>query len=294
MCAKELDKCDRQFRWISSVNGDATILSALDQQISWFYSQIETRALYQEMLNSQEEISPFQDSVRHLMPSYVCQLKPASILEVGCGSGRLYRQLRSYGYAGAYSGIEVAEYLIENNKQRHPEATWNCANAYTIPFADDCFDVCFSLYVLEHLVYPERALQEMVRVVKPGGCLALVFPDFVESGRFPSQLLGFSFGKASEKLHRGSLIDTIISLYDSRIRLPKALKSVVATFGQFPVNTRPLCLSYPSVMSADIDAIYIASKKEVHHWAVANGYQVEYPCGTEGEFSEQAFIVIIK
>ena len=53
-------------------------------------------------------------------------------------------------------------------------------------------------------------------------------------------------------------------------------------------------LSYPEIMGADIDAVYIASKKEVHYWATQLGFQVEYPCGTEGEFAEQAFIVIHK
>lgn len=294
MCAKELGKCDRQFRWISSVNGDPEILSALDQEMKWFYGSIEGRQLYQEMLDTQEESSPPENSVGHLMPSYICKLNPSNILEIGCGNGRIYRQLRRYGYIGAYSGIEVADYTIKQNKQRHPEATWNCATAYEIPFTDNSFDVCFSFYVLEHLVYPERALREMLRILKPEGKLVLVFPDFVESGRLASQLLGFSLGKASEKLGRGTIFDALVSLYDSRVRLPKALKTAVSKNGSFPVNTSPVCLSYTLVMGADVDAIYIASKKEVHDWALKKGYQVEYPCGIEGEFKEHTFMVLAK
>jgi len=43
-----------------------------------------------------------------------------------------------------------------------------------------------------------------------------------------------------------------------------------------------------------VDAVYIASKNEVHDWAVQNGYQVDYPCGQQGEFREQVFLVISK
>ncbi|BAZ32296.1 type 11 methyltransferase [Cylindrospermum sp. NIES-4074] len=291
----EKHKCDRQFRWISSVDGDPKIIENLNQKMAWFYGKQDGRQLYQTMLNSQEETIPDDNSVRHLMPKYVCDLEPENILEIGCDFGRLYRQLRSYGYKGHYSGLEVAQHIIEYNTKEHPEATWKCALAYNIPWTDHSFDVCFSLYVLEHFVYPEKALCEMLRVLKKDGRLVLVFPDFVKSGRFPSQKTGCSeIGRASEKLRSGKIIDAVISLYDSRIRLPAALKTATTTFGAFPINTQPICLSYPLLMGADIDAIYIASKQEIHDWAVSKGYQVEYPCGIDGDFAEQAFMVILK
>jgi SAM-dependent methyltransferase len=229
------------------------------------------------------------------MPKYVCDQQPMRILEVGCGDGRLFRQLRSYGYCGRYVGIDVADYVIQDNKHRHADAEWTVAKAYNIPFGDGTFDICFSLYVLEHLVYPEAALREMVRILRPGGRVVLVFPDIAESGRLGSQQLGFSpMGTASERFRDGKFIDALVSLFDSRIRLPRALRHAASTFGPFPVNTRPICLYHSSLMAPDIDAVYIASKKEVQNWAERNDLQVEFPCGTQGEFSEQAFVVLIK
>ena len=289
------EKSNRQFRWISSITGDPKVLENLNDQMTWFYGQQEGRESYQSMLDTQEEIPDVLNSPRHLMPKYICDSTPERILEIGCANGRLYRQLRQYGFQGDYSGIEVAEYIIEQNRNKHPEATWKSGVAYNIPFPNESFDICFSLYVLEHLVYPERALKEMMRVIKPNGCLVLVFPDFVESGRFSSQKLGLSVGfTASEKLKKGKIFDALVSLYDSRLRLPKALKKTQMNLGSFPVNTSPICLSYPDVMGADIDAIYIASKKEVDYWANQQGFEVEYPSGIEGEFAEQAFMVIRK
>lgn len=293
--AEELTTCNRQFRWMSSVTGSAEVLSALNAQMSAFYGERDRRECYQEMVRNQDVGSPAEESVRHLMPKYVCDLGPVRILEVGCGDGRLYRQLRSYGYARQYVGIDVADYLIRDNEGRHPEAEWKSAEAYDIPFEDGAFDVCFSLYVLEHLVYPEFALREMARILRPGGRLVLVFPDFAESRRFGSQKLGLSpKGTASERLREGKFIDAMVSLFDSRVRLPRALRNAVKEFGPFPVNTRPICLYYSSLMAPDIDAVYIASKTEVQSWAERNGLKVEYPCGTEGEFAEQAFVVLIK
>ena len=290
-----LKPASRQFRWISSINGNPEILSSLDKQMAWFYSQQDGREMYQSMLDTQEDVNNDLSSVRHLMPQYICDLKPETILEIGCASGRLYRQLRQYGYQGNYSGLEVADYVIQQNRHEHPEANWQCSKAYNIPFPDSSFEVCFSLYVLEHLVYPERGLTEMMRVIKPNGRLVLVFPDFVESGRFASQQLGFSpVMTASAKLRQGRVIDALFSLYDSKIRLPRALRKTEMNLGDFLINTSPICLSYPDMMSADIDAVYLASKKEVHDWAINKGFEVEYPCATEGQFAEQAFIVIYK
>jgi ubiquinone/menaquinone biosynthesis C-methylase UbiE len=287
--------CNRSFKWVSSVTGDPKVLSALSQEMMRFYSQSDDRKSYQEMLDTQEDLTLESESVRHLMPMYVCESNASSILEVGCGNGRVYRQIRDYGYAGLYTGVEPAEFIISQNKERHPEAGWECAGVYEMPFQDNTFELCYSLYVLEHLVYPEKALREMLRVLRPGGRLVLVFPDFAESGRFASQLLGLSpINTATKKLRSGRIVDALLSLYDSRIRLPRALKSATQKHGKFPVNIAPLCLSYPTMLEADVDAVYIASKSEVHEWAISNGHSVEYPCGSDGEFSEHAFMVINK
>lgn len=285
----------RRTHWISSVQGDPETLAALDRAMARFYGEASARDLYQRMLDLQDGETPEPGSVRHLMPRYVCDLRPESVLEVGCGNGRVYRQLRAYGYAGSYSGIDVPSSLISANAERHPEASWNAASAYAIPFAGGSFDVCFSLYVLEHLVFPARALTEMVRVLRPGGRLVLVFPDFVEGGILPSQQVGLSpAGRAVEKLAHGRLLDACVSLYDSRFRLPRLLRRAPARQGPFPVNARPLCLDHPALMGPDVDAIYITSKREVHAWAEKRQLAVEYPAGTAGEMAFQAFMVLTR
>ena len=45
-----------------------------------------------------------------------------------------------------------------------------------LPFADDTFDRLIATHVLEHIVHPHRALEEWVRVVKPGGVISLILP----------------------------------------------------------------------------------------------------------------------
>jgi hypothetical protein len=138
-------------------------------------------------------------------------------------------------------------------------------------------------------------LREFLRVLRPAGRLVLIFPDFVAKRQFNSQALGLSIEeRASQKLRRGRIIDAAVSLYDSRIRLPRALRNVFRNVGAFPINTQPICLLRDDVVRSDVDAVYIASKAEVQAWALAQGHGVEFPLGTDGEFSDIAFMVLEK
>ncbi len=285
---------NRTFNWISSVDGDAKALGILESKLNDFYSRPEIRADYQRMVDAVIEM-PQKGEFGHLVLDFVLSLNPQDILEVGCGNGRFYRQLKKLNYTGQYKGIEVASYVIENNQRRHPEVDWRTAGAYQIPFENESFEMVFAYFVLEHLVYPEKALIEMLRVIKKQGKLVLVFPDFVASRGLASQELGFSpIGSASIKLKRGMIIDALVSIYDSKIRLKSALKNLERRFGQFAVNTNPICFNHKDLMGADVDAVYIASKEEVSTWSNARGYKVSFPCGIEAEFSNKAFMVISK
>lgn len=288
---------NRKFNWVSSSDQkNLAVLAELNNRMLNFYSTLESRNRYQQMVDSNDNDCDNPGIVTNGFINYIQQLSPVKILEVGCGSGRIYQFIQKHFKGIEYTGVEVSENIIEKNIERYPHAEWKVSNAYNLPLADTSVDVCFSFYVLEHLVFPEKALNEMMRVVKHNGHLIVIFPDFVASGRFASQFLGLSNDPtASVKLKKGKIIDALISLYDSRIRLPRALKNAAFQYGRFPVNTTPKCLSsQPVEMSPDVDAVYIASKKEVEKWAVQKGYEVDYPEGSENYFAEHSFLSIKK
>jgi ubiquinone/menaquinone biosynthesis C-methylase UbiE len=281
----------RKFNWISSSNpANKELLQQLNQQMTDFYSKSQSRDTYQEMIDN------IDNGITSSFLNYAVKTGMKSFLEVGCGSGKLYKLLRKQIKNVQYTGIELSEKVIRQNKVNYPEAEWHVAGAYDIPTYDESVDVCFSFYVLEHLVYPEEAIVEMLRVVKKGGILILIFPDFVASKRFASQRLGFSDLRNSKaKVKKGKLVDALISLYDGKIRLHRALETAVTKFGPFPVNLSPKCLSAePISMYPDIDAVYIASKKEIEKWAESKNYKYLLPEGDQGFFSGHAFVSIEK
>jgi len=287
----------RRFNWLSSSDEkNSVVLKELNNKMMHFYSSFESRQQYQQMVDNNDNDLNNPGIVTESFIKYLDRLAPKKMLEVGCGSGRIYQFIQKHLTEVEYTGVEVSKNIIEKNRLKYTDANWLDSDAYKIPVDAETMDVCFSLYVLEHLVFPEKALNEMMRTVKHGGYLILIFPDFSISGRFASQNIGLSDDPtAITKLKKGRFFDAVISLYDSRIRLPNALKNAVKQYGDFPVNLNPKCLSASNTnMSPDVDAVYIASKKEIENWAQHNGFIVSYPAGTEGYFAEHGFISIQK
>jgi SAM-dependent methyltransferase len=257
----------RRFNWISSARGDPALLADLEERMQRFYGRRELRDAYQKFVDEREALDhPFERAIAEYLKGF------SPLLEVGCGSARLYRTLRRAGFSGRYTGIEVADYLIEDCRRRHPEATFAEAGAYAIPGGP--YEACFSYGVIESLVYPQKALSEMARVSRR---LVLLFPDFIESGHLGSQLTGLRPGR--RKLRQGRVLDALLTLYDQKLRLPRALRAARARLGPFPVNLSPIALDHPEITLPDYDAVYIASKADLEEWAAQRGFRVEYPLG---------------
>jgi len=254
----------RTFDWVSSVSGDPR-LEVLQRRMEEFYRRPELRQAYQEFVDQREALDhPFERALAAYLERY------RSVLEIGCGSGRLYRTLRRAGYAGHYTGIEIAEDVIERCRRRHPEAEWKVAGAYAIPEGDP--EACFSYGVLESFVYPRKALEEMARAVRRD--LVLLFPDFIESGHLGSQQTGVTPAR-----HKRRPLDVLVGWYDRKLRLPRALRSARRRLGPFIINLAPVALDHPQPPEPDYDAVYLSCKADIEDWAAARGERVEYPLG---------------
>jgi len=244
-----------------------------------FYSQRETREAYQRMVDSEESSQPATEGA--LMRAVV-DLRPSSVLEVGCGSGRIYQRLRAQGCRSSYTGVELSAEVVRENMRRFPEGNWLCGSGYDLPLRDASQDCVFAYYVLEHCVFPERFLRSLLRVTRPGGSLILAFPDFHVAGLFGSQRLGLSEGNAREHMQAGRVLHACVAFWDSRVRLPRALQRARQTVGPFPVNLSPKCFDHAIKIEPDVDALYISSRKEVVEWAARQRLQTAFPGGQEG------------
>jgi SAM-dependent methyltransferase len=121
--------------------------------------------LYAEILAEHEE--QFRRWTAPIAPEDWCG---KDFLDVGCGMGRNSYWPLKYGAASGIA-VDVDERSLESarrNLRSFPTLQVMLASVYELPF-EDRFDLAFSIGVIHHLEYPDRALANMVRAVKPGG-----------------------------------------------------------------------------------------------------------------------------
>jgi len=103
------------------------------------------------------------------MLARVAAFQPKRALDVGCGEGRFCRMLAAQNVAAV--GIDPIDELIEQARQRHPHGEYRTGFAEDLPFSDGSFDLVVSYLTLIDIDFLDKAIGEMVRVLKPKGRL---------------------------------------------------------------------------------------------------------------------------
>jgi SAM-dependent methyltransferase len=104
----------------------------------------------------------------------------AEVLEVGCSFGQMTFLLTGrFQHVTAVDLSPDALALARRRAERYGvgNVTFETADAERLPFADASFDGVFSWSVLRYVPGPDQALREMHRVLRPGGKLAVDFPN---------------------------------------------------------------------------------------------------------------------
>lgn len=92
-------------------------------------------------------------------------------LDVGCGEGRLTRELTTRGYDVA--GFDASEMLIEEARAADPSGRYEVAQIDALPVADGAAELAVCVNVLPHIDDLAAAAGELARVVAPRGALLI-------------------------------------------------------------------------------------------------------------------------
>lgn len=118
-----------------------------------------------------EKIENFRSAHNHkwrydiLLLPLINRLQPTSILEVGFGTLDDYEHIRSNGYIGPYTGVELTDRYLEMGKKRDGIDIIK-GDIEALPFKDDSFDLIYARGVVEMQSNFKPAIIECLRVAR--------------------------------------------------------------------------------------------------------------------------------
>lgn len=131
--------------------------------------------IYWDACKNEDEFNASgEKEVRDIVLKNISLRKDARVLEIGSGVGRLLKPLS--GYVNEIYGVDISQEMIRqaNERLKNPNIFLYVTDGTLSAFADNYFDLCYSLAVFRHI--PEKKfiyqyLSEASRVLKPEGVL---------------------------------------------------------------------------------------------------------------------------
>lgn len=117
--------------------------------------------------------------------SYLDLRRGEVVLDAGSGMGEVTRDLASMvGPVGRAVGVDLSADLVGRANERAvgtPDLEYRVGDLTDLPFEDATFDAVYCERVFQHLADPDRGIAELFRVLRPGGRVAAIDPDFTRS-----------------------------------------------------------------------------------------------------------------
>jgi SAM-dependent methyltransferase len=120
----------------------------------------------------------------------VARLRPQSVLDVGCGDGSFLFRYLDYT-PSAFQGIEASPSLKAKAEARGIKVTAVDLNGVW-PYADNTFEVVHCSQVIEHLHNTRLFVQEIRRVLKPGGTALVTSENLTSFLNLGAMALGYT------------------------------------------------------------------------------------------------------
>ena len=160
--------------FLGSVGTDAQYYA--DRELSWavkFYLDayklmIRAHFDYEFSLNAPDEIE-----VDHVEVTAITNILHGNehVLEVGCGKGRILKRIHESCPNCTLEGVDISPQMLSFAPD-YVKTT--VGDVEFLPYADDSFDVVYTVECIEHSVNLRAAVRELIRVCKPGGKIVVI------------------------------------------------------------------------------------------------------------------------
>jgi len=170
-----------------------------------------------------------------------------AVLDVACGPGMVACEFAKH--ARHVTGIDITPAMIEQAEKRQRELslenlTWAVGDAVPLPYADNSFSLVITRYSFHHLLAPNKALAEMIRVCRPDGRVMVAdvavdsdkseFYDRLEIMRDPSHTHALTHEEFATLFKKSGFLDCRQSAYGVDIELETQLRASFPNPGDEP------------------------------------------------------------
>jgi SAM-dependent methyltransferase len=114
---------------------------------------------------------PGDHSRQVLADDYAARLRPARVMDLGCGAGDSVDLFRALDPEVDWVGVDIEDSHEVSGRTR-ADAEFVTFDGQRLPFEDASFDLVYCKQVLEHVEHPHELLHEVARVLRPGGSFA--------------------------------------------------------------------------------------------------------------------------
>jgi SAM-dependent methyltransferase len=255
--------------WVSAEDDmNREKLENLSNRLISFYSQ---KSAYYDYIQEFGDVWNYDDYIPCERIRYL-STNAGKVLEIGCGKANIL--VKNEELQKKYHGVEFSNEIIESNKARFPNACFKkITNPYVYDFADGEFDVIFSVFVLEHAVFPNLFLNECLRLLKKGGRLIILAPNFLDNNWVVSQRVASNLKSGLQNFKSGQIINAFTSLLYRRSLIPQKCQQLRKGSGRFWINCDPACFYFDETIP-DLDAVHITSFSEIMSYLEEKGVKV--------------------
>lgn len=204
-----------------------------------------------------------------------------SVLDLGCGTGFAAREIaKRSNFNGRVAGIDISSALIEQaktlaNEEGHDDCLeFQVGDSRSLELSDNSFDVVIAHTLISHLPDPDTVVEEMKRLVKPGGYIGIFDGDYASlTFSHPDPQLG----KAMDELIIQSIVtqprilrQLPLLLVNAGLKFEKAFSNVVSD-----VSKADFWASSVESMRKLLPAAKAMTVEEADAWANARNQESE-------------------
>jgi SAM-dependent methyltransferase len=226
---------------------------------------------------------------RKIAPLFLEWLAPPqrkNWIDIGCGTGQLSLQIASKCNPSHHIGVDQTEGFLSLARKNVPNAEFTVGDALSIDLPNDSVDYAVSGLLLNFVPDKAKALNEMARIARPEGVVALYVWDY--AGHM--QIMRYFFDAAR-------VIDPKSSAFDDGINAPicrpKALADAFSAAGLSHVETAPIDIAAafidfqdywePFLGGTGSAPKYCLSLDEATRNEIRDAVRAKLPIGPDGE-----------